>query len=304
MPRLDSQTPARISHLDYNAIRTKVDSILGTGTGQRGYGQALVSSPVFQGNTVTKLQWDQLRFDLVNIRVHQSGEVPVIVVPAEQSVIRYGSGHPNDNYDFIAEQSILSRFNIGPGRSISSIAGSQTRTGSWGTQSQCVLTVTFPNADRARWFFNSGGKLRFSSSRSGGASSNQNNAWTNLLNAAGTQEFSAIITSTVNFYNLTTSYRTLYQRSASAPYLANSYRIEVKCNCSGSDNSTGTANVVEFRFTWADSYTDPGPPAPGDLVDGTLTVRAEEVKATGSLIPSGTFTIQSPTYSFSSITAS
>jgi hypothetical protein len=307
MPRLDSQTPARISNLDYNAIRTKVDSVLGVGTGQRGYGQTVSSTPVFEGNTVSKLQWDLLRFDIVNIKVHQDGVVPPVAVPEERSVIRFGAGHPNENYDIIAEQSIISKFNIGTGQSVTSIAASQTRTGNWSSQSQCVLTVTFPDANRARYFFNSGGKLRFLSSRTGGSSSSQNTSWTNLLNSIGTKEFSATITSAVNFYNLTTSYRPLFEESptaSSAAYVGNSYRIDVKCNCTGANNSTGTASVVEFRFTWADAYTDPGPTGPGDLVDGTLSIRTDEFKAVGPMLPSGTFTIQSPTYSFSSISSS
>jgi hypothetical protein len=107
MPRLDTQTPARIITLDYNAIRTKVDSVLAVGTGQRGYGQTVSSTPVFEGNTVSKLQWDLLRFDIVNIKVHQDGVVPPVAVPEERSVIRFGAGHPNENYDIITEQSIL-----------------------------------------------------------------------------------------------------------------------------------------------------------------------------------------------------
>jgi hypothetical protein len=33
---------------------------------------------VFIGNTVTKAQWDALRYDIINIRLHQDGVVPVI----------------------------------------------------------------------------------------------------------------------------------------------------------------------------------------------------------------------------------
>ena len=39
------------------------------------------------------------------------------------------------------------------------------------------------------------------------------------------------------------------------------------------------------------------------VVDGILAVSVEELKASGSLIPSGTFTITSPVFAISAITA-
>ena len=76
------------------------------------------------------------------------------------------------------------------------------------------------------------------------------------------------------------------------------------CNCSEATNINGTASQITFRITWRDNYTDPGAPAPGDLVDGTLTLLVDELKASGPLLPGGAFTITSPTYSASAISAS
>jgi hypothetical protein len=64
----------------------------------------------------------------------------------------------------------------------------------------------------------------------------------------------------------------------------------------------GTANIVNFRITWLDAYTDPpagggfspGDFPPGDLVDGTLTLTVDQVRPAGFLQPSGTFTIIGP----------
>ena len=61
--------------------------------------------------------------------------------------------------------------------------------------------ITFVSADAARYFFNSGGKIRFSSSRTRGSSTSQNNAWTNVLNSAGTIEFGGD-TENLDFYIL------------------------------------------------------------------------------------------------------
>jgi len=320
MPKFDTESPQRIAATDYNAIRNKVAEILGTGTGQKGYGQTIASSAVFAGNNITKNQWDLLRYDLVNILVHQDGVLPAIVTLAANDVVGYSAGNANTNYDTLAETSITNRFNIGAGQSIvvsptlidsgtsspTAVTGTQSRTGSWATQSQCTMTVTFASVNTARYFFNSGSKIRFTSSRTGGTVSPQNNAWTNLLSTTiGTVNFGANTPSAVNFYTLTTSYQQIYQLASSTPYSANYYAIEALCNCTDATNTNGTASTVTFRITWRDDYTDPGAPAPGDSVDGTLNISIEELRASGLMQPSGTFTVAGPTgYSISPITAS
>jgi hypothetical protein len=320
MPKFDTESPQRIAATDYNAIRNKVAEILGTGTGQKGYGQTIASSAVFAGNNITKNQWDLLRYDLVNILVHQDGVLPAIVTLAANDVVGYSAGNANTNYDTLAETSITNRFNIGAGQSIvvsptlidsgtsspTAVLGTQSRTGAWATQSQCTMTVTFASVNTARYFFNSGSKIRFTSSRTGGTVSPQNNAWTNLLSTSiGTVNFGANTPSAVNFYTLTTSYQQIYQLASSTPYSANYYAIEALCNCTDATNTNGTASTVTFRITWRDDYTDPGAPAPGDSVDGTLNISIEELRASGLMQPSGTFTVAGPTgYSISPITAS
>jgi hypothetical protein len=320
MPKFDIESPQRIAATDYNAIRNKISEILGTGTGQKGYGQTIASSAVFAGNNITKNQWDLLQYDLVNALVHQDGVLPAIVTLAANDVVGYSAGNANTNYDTLAETSITNRFNIGAGQSIvispslidsgtslpTVVLGTQSRTGAWATQSQCTMTVTFASVNTARYFFNSGSKIRFTSSRTGGTTSPQNNAWTNLLSTSiGTVNFGAKTPSAVNFYTLTTSYQQIYQLSSSTPYSANYYAIEALCNCTDPTNTNGTASTVTFRITWRDDYTDPGAPAPGDSVDGTLNISIEELRASGLMQPSGTFTVAGPTgYSISPITAS
>lgn len=296
----------QIFALDYNTIRNKVASVLNTGSGTRGYGQTMVSSGIFSGNIITKAHWDNLRYDIINAYLHQTGVLPSIVAVNSGDFIGFGAGYPNNNYDTIAEQLILNRFAIGSGQSAVSSVATQSRTGSWATRSECTLTVTFASADQARYFFNSGGKLRFTSSRTGGAATAQNNSWTTTLNTTvGTVEFGGITPSVVNFYSLTTGYQQVYQAGSSGIYTPNYYRIEALCNCSGANNATGTANVVTFRISWNDGYVDSGAEIlPDDVVDGTLTISVNEFKAVGTMTPSGTFSITSPGYSLSGISAS
>jgi hypothetical protein len=292
------------------AIQDKAQSLLGTGSGTRGYGQTVLSSDVFVGNAITKAQWDALRYDIINIKIHQDGFSPSIVQVNSGDVVSYGPSSPNNNYDLILEQAIANRFAVAGSQSIVTAKASQTYSTAWSTQAQAVLTCTFSNATEARYFFNSGGQIRFSGNISGGSSTSQVNAWKNFLSNVGTRSFGASTDSAeVNFYNLTTAYQIYYTGFLSTPYSANQLRLEAKCDVA--DNSAGTATQVQIRITLLDSYVDPdtfnpGPPtfAPPDQVDGTLTFSIQELKAAGNLQPSGTFSITGPTYSLSSITAS
>jgi len=280
-----------ISATDYNTIRSKIINVIGTGVGNSGYGQTTFSTLVSVGNTVTKAQWDALRYDIYNALLHQLGSAPAIFVPTVGGVISYGAGNPNNQYDTLADQAVSNRFDLGTGQFVTEIIGSESFTDSWYQSCSSTVTVTFNTADQARYFFNSGGQIRFSSSRTGGTGTAQNSAWSSLLAASGTRSFGGNAPG-VNFYSLTNSYQTAYNLTASSPYSANIWRIEALCNVA--NNSSGTANVVTFRVSWIDGYFDPGPepsPPPGDLVDGILTLSVDSVRASGSLIPGGSFSI-------------
>jgi hypothetical protein len=295
-----------IEAVDYNSIRTKIISIMGTGSGQSGYGQTLLSSPVALGNTVTKAQWDNLRFDIFNARLHQDGLSPTIVTATSGQPVRYGAGHPNNQYNTQADTAIANKFNIGTGQFVIESATSATRTTAWNSSLTATVTVTFGTADQARYFFNSGSKIRCSSSRIGGSASPQNSSWSNVLDSAGTVAFGGN-TAGLNFYNLTNSYQTFFNLTSSAPYSANQYRIEVRSNVA--DNTSGGAYELYFRVTYSDTYTYTGTGSPSipDNVDGTLTLTVDELRASGTLQPLGTgpFVITRPTsYSISGISGS
>lgn len=297
---------SEITAAGYNAIRSKIVGILGPGLGQSGYGQNIVSTSVSAGNDITAAHWEALRNDLLSIKRHQDGTDPSLITVSTGDVIRFGTANPNSSYDLLADQAIADKFDIGTGQYARTSKASQTNTSTWNTQAQCTLNVTFPSSDDARWFFNSGGKLVFKSTFLGTTATPQNNSWNSLLIDADDILFGAITPIATNFYTLTTSYQTVYQRVSSIPYTSNYFLIEVLSNCTDATNVNGTADVLTFRFTWGDDYTDPGlPTPPGDEVDGTLSLFVSELKTTSILSPlSSPFIITSPSYSLSSITTS
>lgn len=295
----------QIDDLDFNTLRSKIIEIIGNGSGTVGYGQSIQSSSVLEGNLITKSQWDGLRNDLINIFVHQTGVTPSIVEISKGDVIRRGAGDPLQQYDVQAGIARNQRFVLAPSQSVVTAVSTKTFTSAWSSAASLTATATFGSADQARYFFNSGGQIRISSSRTGGSNTSQNNAWTNILAVVGQVSLRGNTTDQVNFYNLTDNFVDLISRNLSTPYSSNTFRIQVRCNVP--NNSSGTANIVYFQVLWTDPYVDPFAgvsPPPSDSVDGTLSLVIDEVKAAGVLKPNDTpWVISSPTYVVSNITA-
>jgi hypothetical protein len=67
-----------ITQAEYNNIRNKVIGVLGTGSGNSGYGQPLNSSAVALGTRVTVNEYANLRFDIINAWVHQADRKSVV----------------------------------------------------------------------------------------------------------------------------------------------------------------------------------------------------------------------------------
>jgi hypothetical protein len=303
-----------IQDSDYNAIRKKIIAVMGNGgtnplTDQAdvtfGYGQVLVSSDVAAGQEITKDQWDALRFDILNARIHQDGATPSIVSAVRGQTIRFGPDHPNTAFSNQSDVAIANKFNLGAGQFVIDSGTVQARSVSWNNSVTATATVTFGSSDFARWFFNSGSKLRVYSSRVGGSATAQNSAWSNLLNSVGIIEMGAI-TSPVGYYSLTNVDQILRTQTSTSPYSSNSFTVRVRSNIA--NNSNGGATQIIFSLMWTDGYTDPpggfpGQFLPDDTVDGNLSFAVEEQRASGILQPSGTgaFIINRPSYSSTEI---
>jgi hypothetical protein len=302
-----------IEAVDYNSIRNKVIAVLGAGTGNTGYGQdaRINSTAVSAGSTVTALQWQNLRWDLYNILLHQNGTIPSITSVNTGDTVRFGVAHPNNAYDILANTITTNRFNAA--NFATDDLGTKSSTAAWSSQKYIDITYTFSTATAARYFFNSGGVLRIRSSKTAGAGTSQDLSWQSLLAAAGTQSFGGQTPTTgfspmngTNFYRLTSSFQTYHTSTASGDYAANNYRLQARCNVA--DNSSGTANIVYIRVLFTDGYIASGPnvpenPPPGDDVTGTLTVVSDALRPTSTMQTPptvATFTVSSPTSNLSS----
>jgi hypothetical protein len=298
-----------ISVADYNAIRSIAASVMGVGSASRGYGQPLNSIAKTQNQLVSQTDWDNVRFDLLNARIHQNGSGALTEINENQTISAAGinlfeslrTTIDNDRF-LVANGQFLTVSNV------STVSRAYSGT-VWQNEISTILTVTFTDSNRARYFFNSGGTIGIESARiDGSRTDDQNIAWRNLMrDFGGLREFGGAIP-TRNFYNLTSAYQEYYSASSSSPYGGNRYVLEAACNVA--NNSSGTANIVYLRVRFIDGYSDPpggfaGQFPPEDGVDGTftVTVREKRAEAIGGLLPnSGNFVIQRPTYSIAAIT--
>jgi hypothetical protein len=324
-----------ITQAEYNNIRNKVIGVLGTGSGNSGYGQPLNSTAVALGTRVTINEYANLRFDIINAWVHQVGSAPTTVTVAVGNTVRFSAvDAPVTTYDALADTLIANRFNLGAGQSAVAIPASSPRsrtyTGGgdiWNSSISCTIDVQWPSANAARFFWNSGGQIRITSSRSGGSGTTQNTQWTSILSSAGTQSFGGNAPAT-NWYTLTNSFQQYYTLAGSSPYGSNSYNLLARVTDTA-NNSSGAAANSQFLVQFVDNYVDPGvvsgavafpagtpvgsgtagggvqtaTPAdfpPDDSVDGTFSIAVSLVYATGVLVPSGfgNFTVTQPTVTF------
>lgn len=315
---------------DYNDIQSKVASVLGDGSAASGYGQTLRSSQVTIDNKVSVNEWGNLRYDIINAYKHIFGTTPTIVTAAASDIVRYDTSFtpssdpavdaPVTQYDSWANTLISNRFTVHTSQSATRADGSTSSTwpGPYGTywtaKIQCTVTVEWPSAAAARYFFNSGGQIRFASTRTGGSSTAQCNSWTSILSGAGTQGFGGNNPGTgttpadgTNFYRCSSTYGVWYSTFGSSPYGSNNYRISARTP-GVLNNSTGTASRIEFLIEYIDNYVDPGnypldTPNTIDAVDGQFTLAVSHLYATGVLEPTGAgnFTVTEPTVTIGAI---
>jgi len=167
--------------------------------------------------------------------------------------------------------------------------------GSWNTSISVQCVAQFASYSTARYFFNSGGQLRYSFNCTG--SSDDALAWDDLFDAddmgtlifsynniaqTGTRAGNAFANS--GFYELTTTPTEIYNINLDeAPYTANDLKLMA------SRNSTGSQVILTFTLNNDDPQAE--------LVDGNTSIYLDHRKADNKngTNPTVNFTIAGPT---------
>lgn len=276
-----------ITATDYNNFVANVNAVIGTGTGDKGYGLSEVST-VSAGGTIQASDWNSLLSGLQKGANHQG----TTLTNASNTVSTGGNIVPLSNLGADITLIDTNRLTAAGANMSTGVAGvTSTRTTAWTTQVTHTFTVTYASANAARHFFNSGGKIKMAFSRSGGTSSTQNTSWTNLFSDLGTVSLNANGTTisgssqggngangSRGFHQLNaTPAEILNTTSSTADYTAND--LDIKASVSGAV-LTITITLNDDHVAETGNYTGGGlgnAPNEGqawtgtDSIDGTLT---------------------------------
>ena len=290
---------------DLNNFATRIRAVYETGTSDSGYGQTSLSIPtVSVGDSVASTEWVAARNQIAVAIEHQSG------LPLPSSVpdpLELELGDPvkvasATNFGPIITQMENNRLLVDPANVAIMVDELQIqRNTPWVGPITVIFsfTATFTNTDQARFFFNSGGQLRFRPSRTGGSATVENNSWTNLLINVGTVVFdhtqtaqngggSGGTTSGIGYFDLTDSFQTIFFQDGNplnvyTVYNNNSFTVKAKREAGAFANG-GNGRTLTFQFEFED--------LDADTMDGLLEVAIDERKA-GGLSP---LVISSPSY--------
>lgn len=278
----DTITAAR-----YNNIRARISAVLGVGSGDEGYGQAVQSSTIAVGGTITAQDMINLYNDMYKCRLHQTGTVSLAEInqPSVGDTVEDSNTTSKEGYAQYEALSITAqsdRLSAAADQLGLQAGTSSSRSASWSTDINHIFTVTFggysvtngdgstttvSGADHMRVFFNAGGTINLSGNI-GSGNSPINNDWRNLMTSVGTVVFGRSTTSNgsvgtnYGYSNLPASYTTIFNKTASA-YSANDYLIEAQKN----------GAVLTFRVTFNE---DKGPnPNFDEAVTATTTSTAQ-----------------------------
>lgn len=282
----------RVRAADYNSIQGKVSLVMGTGSSSYGYGQNLASSQVNVGDSILISQWNNLRTDLLKARQHQLGtdQSSNLAITSTSLVV---SEAIRAQYDAMSDAITTDRLTVASNQgSLENVITPYQRTSAWNGTLTHICTVTFSNANQARYFFNAGGNFQISADRSGGNSGYKNQTWSLMFSQMGTITMSANTAtvsgsgsvSSIGYYGLTGSNQLVFRKQApSGVYAENDYFIYAR-------TAAGGAQVI-FEMVFEDedagdlNNPSPGePPGPvqDENVDGTLTSTIQMFRPSGS----------------------
>lgn len=294
---------------DYNNIQTKIATVLGTGSGQSGYGQTVSSSQLSAKSVIDDAHWDNLRTDLLKARQHQTG--------ADEStgLTDIAAGQLIDDavitaYETFATTVVNNKFAIASNQ-IAYQPLVSTAIGVWNGTRTATVTFSFASADAARYFFNSGSYLRITGQAGLNDPAKPKDYSWYLMTAAevGTigvgYNYSistngsspAIANSSLGFYNLTNSYQRIVSKGAAAGvYVENRYYIDIACDVTSNTSGGATKVYVRVSFEDNDLGDQTGTGAAVDENISAASVSADTIYAYGTNVQVATPTITIPAF--------
>lgn len=238
-----------------------INYTFGTGANQWGLGQTELNA-VAVGDTITAAQWNSLFAAMDNVANHTNDTLTSTDAKSAGDVIAVKAALETDLGTLASSVA-----NGCPNATALSTSGAfHTSASSTRYAGSHIVehSITFNNANEARWFFNAGGKIQINITRTGngGASAtSKDTSVSDLITAlgdlqlksqtssrSGTGETVSTDGTNIGFYDLTTSYQTIIELTQdSGTYTSMYFKVEAKA-----DAAAGSAQVVTIKTSIVD----------------------------------------------------
>jgi len=285
-----------ISAARYNELQGRIASLLGVGSGDKGYNQSVTSIAVPIGGTVLATEMNALFTDFEKVYVHINGTTPTTIstVTTDDDITEalYNA------YEILINELEDDRFLLATNQSALESGGvNSTKNGAatpWGGTAMPQLIdhevqLSFASANARRAFFNAGGQIRFDANLNiDGLPEDTNIAknrdWYAMIQNSGQIQFGRAATTNttvsgiayaIGNEDLTTTYQKIYLKEGdpSGTYADNQWYIEAKAV----DSST-----ISFKIVFYDA--DVGSGGADEYVAGVLTSSVSHVRADGNYV--------------------
>ena len=238
-----------------------INHIMGTGSGVYGLGQSAIST-VSAGATIQASQWNSLFTAMDNVANHTNISISSTTAKSAGDAVAIISALNTDLQSLAAAVA-------GGSTGVSAISTgselqSSTSSTRWTGSHTVEHSITFASANNLRFFFNAGGKIRFSFTRNGNGGSSatsKDGSVDELISAVGNFDMGSTTSTrsgsgetvttnglSLGAADLTTSYQTLLRLTqSSGTYTSMFIDIDAKINA-----SYGSGTVITMRYQLSD----------------------------------------------------
>jgi hypothetical protein len=315
-----------ISNSDYNGLLNNTASgtpnagvaarginyIAGTGAGEYGLGQTELGS-VGAADTITAAQWNSLFTFMDNIQNHTNiSALTSTTAAAAGDVIAIKAALETD---LTALAAAVAGGSTSADALTTSAALQTVTTASegWDSTATQEVSITFGSANKMRWFFNAGGKVRITVGIVAATEQGKDTAFKDLGTAIGNLDIASLATTrsgsgeslttdglALGMRDLTTSYQTILKlTSDNTSYTSNHVEIFAKLDAAVDSAVTMTIKMVATDPASDDQFLNAAPSVASDIKN-----TPKMVTTLFAVTPNFTQGLTDPTYSITSATVS
>mgnify|MGYP003125454585 FL=1 len=239
----------------------------GTGSTVYGLGQTELQAVTGGSTTIAASHWNGLITGMINIANHTNDSLTARTAVAAGDTIAIKSAIAADLATLAASVAAGSP-NATALTTSSALQTVTTASEGWDSTATHEVRATFANGNNARFFFNTGGKLRINVDTVAAATSDKDTAFADLGTAIGNLDIASLATTRSGsgetlttdglargFQDLTTSYQTIIKLTSDNSNYDSNF-IEISAKTEGGNGNSGDATAVTIKMVASDAAAD------------------------------------------------